>query len=186
MITTWISDEELEAYTTVEDHDLHVLLTDARKVTGDRLFIQTDTIQVKQGWFRPPVMKPLYTLYWRMRAGDSEVSIVNFYGERSSIRTSVPKEIAVNYLFGLLTGRMSIFNDDQGEMSQGKENAFAKMDFTLHGSIPIGQRCPRVADIKIGSNACADFCKFSKGIHWRDEEENRTYVRCTWNSSEKE
>ncbi|MDX9802819.1 MAG: hypothetical protein WC279_14855 [Sulfurimonas sp.] len=121
MITTWISDEELEAYTTVEDHDLHVLLTDARKVTGDRLFIQTDTIQVKQGWFRPPVMKPLYTLYWRMRAGDSEVSIVNFYGDGSSIRTSVPKEIAVNYLFGLLTGRMSIFNkgnlNNQGEIS---------------------------------------------------------------------
>ena len=112
MITTWISDNELELYTRVDDPDLYVLLTDARKATGDRLFIQTAIVPVKWRWFRPPVMEPVYTLYWQMRAGDSEVSIVNFYGERSSIRTSVPKEIVMNYLFGLLTGRLSIFNKE--------------------------------------------------------------------------
>jgi hypothetical protein len=66
------------------------------------------------------------------------------------------------------------------------ENAFAKMDFTLHGSLPLGPRCPRDPEIMVGSNGCAECCRFSKGIHWRDAEENRTYVRCIWDSSEKE
>ena len=66
------------------------------------------------------------------------------------------------------------------------DNAFAKMDFTLHGSLPTGPRCPRDQEIMVGSNGCAECCRFSKGIHWRDAEENRTYVRCTWNSTEKE
>lgn len=66
------------------------------------------------------------------------------------------------------------------------ENTFNKMDFTLHGSLPIGLRCPRDREIMVGSDGCTKCCRFFKGIHWGDAEENRTYVRCTWDASEKE
>lgn len=59
---------------------------------------------------------------------------------------------------------------------------FTKIDFTLSQ----GPRCPRDREIMVGSDGCTKCCRFFKGIHWGDAEENRTYVRCAWDSSEKE
>ena len=75
---------------------------------------------------------------------------------------------------------------EQEHKQERDPDHFNKIDFTLHGSLPLGPRCHRDQEIMVGSNGCAECCRFSKGIHWRDAEENRTYVRCTWNSTEKE
>lgn len=55
-----------------------------------------------------------------------------------------------------------------------------KRDFTLKGSL-CGSRCPMDENTFIGSNGCQK-CSYFSEIHWRNEEEDRTYVRCNFDT----
>lgn len=104
MITTFLTQSEIEAYTSVEDRELNELLQYARKATDNCILIEVVRSVVTRRLFRANTVEKFYTVYWTNKDQDREVIITNFYGGESSIRTVVPKEVCMHYLVGLLTG----------------------------------------------------------------------------------
>lgn len=104
MITTYLTQSEIEAYTSVEDKELNELLQHARRATDNCILIQDAGSVVIRRFFRANTVEKFYTVYWTIKDQDEEVIITNFYGGESSIRTVVPKAVLMHYLIGLLTG----------------------------------------------------------------------------------
>lgn len=104
MITTFLTQSEIEAYTSVEDRELNELLQYARRATDNCILIEVVRSVVTRRLFRANTVEKFYTVYWTNKGQDREVTITNFYGGDCSINTSVPKDTVLNYLMGLLTG----------------------------------------------------------------------------------
>lgn len=103
MITTYLTQSEIEAFTSVEDKELNELFQYARKATGNCILMQSGEVITKR-LFRSDKVTMYYGVYWTRSEQDREFIITNFYGGESSIRTVVPKEVLMHYLVGLLTG----------------------------------------------------------------------------------
>lgn len=103
MITTYMSDYELNLYTSVKDDGLNELFQEVRSKFVNRYFLREREIRVKKIFFRREITKTLYSVY--VLHSNGEVQCINFCREWDwSINTDVPKSYIYAYFYGLLTG----------------------------------------------------------------------------------
>lgn len=104
-ITTWLTDFEREKWCTVEDTDVNEVLQEVLKDVNPDLRISENEVEVYRGWLRKSKTVKLYTIYNSL--GHPDYQVLNFYTNRSSINTSIPKEVTLAYLYGMLSGMKS-------------------------------------------------------------------------------
>ena len=100
-IYTYITDHDIERWSTVDDKEVNELLYDARKIAPE-LLISTAELPLKRGWFKKPKTITLYTIH--VSDGHFQARILNFPSDvsKSSINTYLTKSQTMIYLYGFL------------------------------------------------------------------------------------
>lgn len=117
-ITTWLTDHERDEWKTVKDKDVNEVLQEVLQKVNPELRMFENEVEVSRGWFRKPTIKKLYTIYNSL--GHPDYQVLNFYTDRSSINTSIPKEVVLAYLYGMLAKRSTTSNNFVCAMCGGK------------------------------------------------------------------
>ncbi len=104
-VVTFLSNEEINLYKSVEDRELNTLFQEVRNTISNNYLIRTFEIKEKK-WFSNPKIKYRYCLYYNL---GSEVQVLNFpdsepYVSWMSSSDIVTKETIITYFLGLLNG----------------------------------------------------------------------------------
>lgn len=100
-IYTFMTELDRRNWHQVKDKEINGLLQDLRGINSN-IYMQEQTVEVKR-LFRKPVTITLYTMYID---SNYDARMINFCPPegKSSINTSVPRQLMVTYMLGMLTG----------------------------------------------------------------------------------
>lgn len=100
-IYTYMTEQERRTWHEVKDKEINGLLKDLRGFNSN-IYMQEQTYEIKR-LFRKPVIITRYTMYID---SNYDAQIINFCPEegRSSINTSVPRQLMITYMLGMLHG----------------------------------------------------------------------------------
>jgi len=93
-ITTWLSNQELENYSTVQDKELNDLLHEVRELMPDVYICEYSV--VKKPLFGRTIRTTTYEVFHKMLDNTGEVQIMNLPSSNAGY--------VANYLYGLING----------------------------------------------------------------------------------
>lgn len=98
---TYINDQDIKQWSSVEDKEINDLFQDARKLEP-RLLIYTWHAMTIKRWFKKPKPWTLYSI--RVSDGSYQAHVLNFPSDvsKSSINTYLTKAQIMIYLYGFL------------------------------------------------------------------------------------
>jgi hypothetical protein len=104
---TFINDQDIERWSSVEDSEINELLQDARKINHAILIYTWHTPGIKRLFKKA---KPLILYSIRIDDGKNQAHILNFPSDvsGSSINTYLTKAQTMIYLYGFLNGSRQI------------------------------------------------------------------------------
>lgn len=98
---TWLSEDDLGNYCVTFDKEINEAMEKVRELNIN-VYIAENLVTVRS-WFSKKTY-PLYTIYI-MTGIANEAHVINFYNRETGINTSIPKELVLAYLYGILTGK---------------------------------------------------------------------------------
>jgi hypothetical protein len=100
-IHTFLNDQERANWAKVADKDVNDLLQELR-LNDTNIYVSERVSEIRR-WFRKPLIIKRYEMYID---SNYDAQIINFCPEsgRSSINTSVTKQLMITYMLGILHG----------------------------------------------------------------------------------
>lgn len=104
MITTWLTPNEIKAYSSVQDEQLNEIFQEVRSKFHDLYLLEETTIKVRRAWWRKPEKRTVYTLHVLINRFN-ECQTINFVQDHDcSINVNVSASYIITYFLGLLNG----------------------------------------------------------------------------------